>query len=192
MKFLFNHGNEMEMYIRIIRLQKLIKEYNIPFPLKIQNLHKQNFYFDPDLLYKSLASFNEQTRVFCHFAFITDEELVNGTLQNSQDPSLCIEDIYSHLTSDIFSMAADGCYVNTAGYYLCIGSKYLSQSDFNSVLNDFNFFSYDSIKYPNYMLIEHLEGGYEDYSSDEWVLYYYEIAIRLAAIIEGKKKKNII
>ncbi|PNK35764.1 hypothetical protein CBR58_34550 [Bacillus thuringiensis] len=73
-----------------------------------------------------------------------------------------------------------------------MGSKYLSQSDFNSVLNDFNFFSYDSIKYPNYMLIEHLEGGYEDYSSDEWVLYYYEIAIRLAAIIEAKKKRNII
>lgn len=85
---------------------------------------------------------------------------------------------------------AEGCYFDTAGYYLCIGSEHITQSDFQFVLHEFSFNTYQSEAYPSHILIEFLEDGYEQYSFDEWVLSYYEIIIRLAAMIREKTKGN--
>ncbi|WP_312367406.1 hypothetical protein [Bacillus sp. (in: firmicutes)] len=183
MRYLFNQGNEMKVYIRILRIQKLIRKYNIPFLININDFHRDKLHITSELLFESLARFNEQTSIFCHFAFGTEKDLLDGTLFSS-------EDMYSNFASDISSMAAEGCYFDTAGYYLCIGSEHITQSDFQFVLHEFSFNTYQSEAYPSHILIEFLEDGYEQYSFDEWVLSYYEIIIRLAAMIREKTKGN--
>ncbi|PEU18142.1 MULTISPECIES: hypothetical protein [unclassified Bacillus (in: firmicutes)] len=192
MKFLFEHGSQMQMYIRILRIQKIMREYHIPFPLHIKDFHRDKWYLTSDLLYQSLAHFNEQTRIYEHFAFGTDEELMSGKLYDPQTISFHDEDVYAELTSEIFTRAAEGCYFDTNGYYLCLGSKYLTQPDFNTATSTYRFNTYFSEKHPNYMLIEFLEDGYEQYSFEEWVLGYYEIVIRLAAVISAKAKGKMV
>ncbi|PEB54528.1 hypothetical protein COO03_04595 [Bacillus sp. AFS098217] len=191
MKFLFDNGSEMQLYIRILRIQKMLKEHNIPFPLQIRDFHRNKWYIISDLLYQSLAHFNEQTGIYGHFAFGTDEELMSGKLYDSQTISFHDEDVYTDLASDIFTRAAEGCYFDTNGYYLCLESKYLTQSDFDNATSTYRFNTYYSEKHPNHILIEFLEDGYEQYSFEEWVLAYYEIVVRLAAVISAKVKGSM-
>ncbi len=61
MRYLFNQRDEMKVYIRILRIQKLIREYNIPDLININDFHRDKLQITSELLFESLADFNEQT-----------------------------------------------------------------------------------------------------------------------------------